>query len=139
MFLTGPPLNFLSTGSPANWPGICGYKQILCLESLGGGLFKKNHPYQVFLWCMDLRTSLYKLMCHIQGYWVGIVLEGWLIPKKKLISEGLTWFMSQFSIHVQGGYRAMIMLVFPAFSFIFWQPDLSFLFVCFIKTRRYGP
>ena len=48
VFLTGPPLNFLSTGSHANWPGISlsvsSHEGILYLENLGGGPVKKNHP-----------------------------------------------------------------------------------------------
>ena len=45
VFLTGPPLNFLSTGSNANWPGISlsvsSHKGILYLENLGGVQLKK--------------------------------------------------------------------------------------------------
>ena len=45
-FLTGPPLNFRSTGSHANWPGIylsvSSHKGISYLENLGGVQLKKT-------------------------------------------------------------------------------------------------
>ena len=48
-FLTGPPLNLLSTGSHANWPGISlsvsGHKGILYLKILGGPV-KKTTLYE---------------------------------------------------------------------------------------------
>ena len=51
VFLTGPPLNFLSTGSHANWPGISrsvsSHKGILYLENLGGVQLKKP-PCTIF-------------------------------------------------------------------------------------------
>ena len=49
VFLTGPPLNFLSTGSHANWPGISlsvsSHKGIFYLENLGGVQLKKTTLY----------------------------------------------------------------------------------------------
>ena len=49
VLLTGPPLNCLSTGSHANWPGISlsvsSCKGILYLENLGGGPVKRTTLY----------------------------------------------------------------------------------------------
>jgi hypothetical protein len=71
-FLPGPPLNFLSTGSHANWPGISlsvsSHKGILYLENLGGVQFKKNHPVcaKCFLLLVSRVTS-YNQLVQIQG------------------------------------------------------------------------
>ena len=45
VLLTGPPLNFLSTGSHVNWPriflSVSSYKGILYLKNLGGVQLKE--------------------------------------------------------------------------------------------------
>ena len=68
---SGPPLNFLSTGSHANCPGISlsvsSYKGILYLKNLGGDHLKKPPCIYIYVKVSLTQSQLWgqSLLCHL--------------------------------------------------------------------------